>query len=267
MSPEGERYDAAIRALIDGWEPRLGRPTCAAGCAACCRRTSVHATSAEVAQLLEGLDGLTPRAAELRDAWRRRAGLLRRELASPGGGDPINAVIDQGPCVFLNGEHCSVYPGRPDTCRSFHVWHDASFCGHPGYDMCTPAELSELRTRRFFERMRRECRAGRVPFFGHLVVMLDILDRLADEYSRGLDLRDLVDPVWAEAGLVSFMQATTPDGIEAELAAAERGLAEIYASEPWPQGYPRAAEAASRGDLAAFPLNADWTRPAVRVNR
>lgn len=267
MSRDGERYDAAIRTLMDGWEPRLGRPSCAAGCAACCRRTSVHATSAEVAQLLETLDGLTARAAELREAWRRRAGLIRRELASPAGGDPINAVIDQGPCVFLNGALCSVYAGRPDTCRAFHVWHDANFCGHPGYDMCTPAELLELRSRRFFERMRTECRAGRVPFFGHLAVMLDILDRLADEYSRGLDLRDRVDPVWMETRLVSFMQARTSEGIEAELAAAERSLGEIYASEPWPQGYPRATEAASRDALAAFPLNTDWTRPAVRADR
>ena len=112
------------------------------------------------------------------------------------------------------------------------MWHDASFCGNTAYDMCVPAELLELRTQRFFERKRTECEEGRVPFFGHLLIMLDVLARLGDDYLRGLDLRELVDPIWPEAGLVSFMQGATEDEIEIELAAAERAICEVYANEP-----------------------------------
>lgn len=68
--------------------------------------------------------------------------------------------------------------------------------------------------------------------------MLNILDRLGDDYLRGQDLRNLVDPNWLDTGLVSFMQAANGKEIEAELAAAEQEMRKVHAREPWPQVYP-----------------------------
>ena len=125
-------FDIALQALLDDWAPRLGRPTCGPGCDRCCRRMTVLMTSAEALDLLAH-----PTAAPRLQMLRARAAALPSEA------DPkraLDALLDQGPCVFLDQGRCGVHAARPDGCRAAYVWHEPWFCGRPDYDQCVPAE-------------------------------------------------------------------------------------------------------------------------------
>lgn len=257
MSRDAGPFDRSIERLLTRWEPTLGRPTCRAGCSNCCRTTSVQATSGEVVGLLEFLDRMEPaRSAPLKSAWRVRAALVLAEISGPAA-NPLGALVGSGPCIFLDGDRCGVYPARPDTCRAFHVWHSAKLCGDSGYEMCLPAELAELRTKRLFAALREECAAGRLPFYGHLLPMVDLVDSRLEEYRRGEDLARYADRRWMEAELITFLGCSR-DGIEASLRADEATLARIYEEEPWPLGHPRADFVTDRAGLAAFPCKPGW---------
>jgi Fe-S-cluster containining protein len=227
-------FDVAIEALLQQWEPKIGRPTCGPGCSNCCERTTVLLSSAEALRIV---DYRRPDPAQARR-------LQTLDLSSAAAA--LNSLIDLGPCVFLDeAKCCGVYEARPDACRVCHVWHAADYCGREDYDMCTPAELNALRVDRIHESMLDEFEAGRRPFWGQLLPMTAVLSEHRDRYFRGDDLSTLIDSAWLAAELIEFPSA-------AELKSERTRLAQQFSTEENPMGHPRAADARDRSFLAAF---------------
>lgn len=80
------------------------------------------------------------RLAQLRNQWVERVTPLRDALqVEMSEQEAINALLLDGGCIFLEGDLCSVYEARPDTCRAFYVWHSAEYCGRSDHEMCSPA--------------------------------------------------------------------------------------------------------------------------------
>ncbi len=232
-------FDVALDNLLTAWEPRLGRPSCGPGCDRCCRRMTVLMTSAE------GLDLVRhPAAAERRDAIRTRVASLPLE-ADPN--KAVNALLDQGSCVFLDNHRCSVHAARPDGCRAAYVWHEAWYCGRDDYDQCVPAELNGLRVARVYERMLGEMERDRKPFWGFILPVAHLLGEHAEAYRQGEDLASKTPAAWLAAELIEF---PSRERLLEEQAEHQR----IFAEEPAPLGSPRAADAESRSHLAAFPV-------------
>jgi Fe-S-cluster containining protein len=227
-------FDVAIEALLREWEPKIGRPTCGPGCSNCCEQTTVYISSAEALRVVEF---------RLPDPA-HTARLQTLDLSTPS--TARNSLIDLGPCVFLNEAGCcGIYEARPDACRVCHVWHPADYCGREDYDMCTPAELNELRVDRIHEVMLAEFAAGRCPFWGQLLPMTAVLAEHRDCYLQGEDLSTRINPAWLDAELIEF---PTRSQLEAE----KLRLAHQFAAEENPMGLPRAADAPNRAYLAAF---------------
>ncbi len=228
-------FDFAIEALLDQWAPRIGRPTCGPGCSNCCERTTIFLSSAETLRIV---DRQPPDEAQA---------LRLQTLDFSSAASARNSLIDLGPCVYLDeAKRCSVYEARPDACRACHVWHSANFCGREDYDMCTPAELNALRVDRIHELMLAEFAAGRRPFWGQLLPMTVVLSEHRERYLRGEDLRSLIDPRWLATELIEF---PSYDELERERVR----LAQEFATEENPMGYPRAEDAPNRAFLTAFP--------------
>lgn len=193
----------------------------------------------------EGLDLLAHPVAQARlDALRARAADLPHE---PSPRQALDALLDQGPCVFLENHRCGVHAARPDGCRAAYVWHEPWFCGRPDYDQCVPAELNALRVARVYERMLAEVEAGRKPFWGFILPVTALLAEHAEAYRGGADLEPLVQPHWLQGELVEF-----PDAARLRREQAEHRR--IFQDERSPLGSPRADDVASRDDLAAIPL-------------
>jgi len=112
--------------------------------------------------------------------------------------------------------------------------------------MCTPAELNALRVDRIHELMLGEWNAGRRPFWGQQLPMTTVLDEHRDLYTHGEDISALIDPAWLTTELIEFPSL-------AELESERARLAQQFATEENPMGYPRAANAPNRAFLAAFP--------------
>ncbi len=245
-------FDVALESLLSEWEPRIGRPTCGPGCSRCCERTTVIISSSEALRVLDfaGEDS------DWQSEWRRRSSKLRES----GHDDPVeaqNALIDLGPCTFLDDEgSCGIYEARPDACRACHVWHTADHCGREDYDMCTPAELNALRVDRIHELMIKELDLGRRPFWGQLLPMVATLDDLRDRYAAGEDLSGEVDQRWLQSELIEFpARERSPADIRAFLETERGRLKSLFGSELNPMGFPRAADAPDREFLEAFPLD------------
>ena len=163
-------FDVALESLLTAWEPRIGRPTCGPGCSRCCERSTIFISSAEALRMLE----FVGENSDLRAEWQRRVVRLR-ENHDDGPVEAQNALINLGPCIFLNeASTCEVYQARPDACRACHVWHTAEHCGREDYDMCTPAELNALRVDRIHQLMLEELNLDRRPFWGQLLPMIDL---------------------------------------------------------------------------------------------
>jgi Fe-S-cluster containining protein len=205
--------------------------------------------------------------AQIRSSWEQRIIRLRQTAGSGVSEDvAIESLLGLGACVFLDGDICGVYPARPDTCRSVYVWHTADQCTRPEFDMCTPAELKELRVRRLYESMQAELKGGRLPFWGHLLVMVWLLDRFRNEYEEGRDLSELVDPIWSETGLIRFVEpGRGPERVKSLLDAEQAEFVRIFAEEPWPLGQPRAADVSDRSQLSAFPIDVKWLEDHARL--
>ena len=239
-------FDDQIEQLLQRWESALGRPTCGPGCDRCCRRKSVLMTSCEALSLAEH-----PRSrldfASLREAIALRCARLRRALPA-GPDEALNALLDLGPCVFLESRKCSVYEARPDGCRAALVWHEAWYCGRSEYDQCVPAELNEIRVARAYVRMLDELDAGRRPYWGQILPAIWLMLERGDEYAAGADLAAGLDPEWIGAELLEF-----PD--RARLLREQAEHEAIFRDEAFPLGSPRAAECDSRQDLRAFRID------------
>ena len=255
MHPEGEfQFDAAIRERLRVWRTRIGDPSCGAGCSGCCERTTLVVSSAEACRLLDWLAAKSPkRLSDLRKAWHERLGRLRRNLhLDMSEAESINTLLREGGCLLLQNSQCSVYEARPDTCRSVYVWHESAFCGREEYDTCTPAELQQLRIDRMFEVLLDESQAGRVPFVGHLSVVLALMDKYREQYDRGEDLMRLIDRFWVETSMLRFFN--TSGKLEDALHAERHEYRTLFTQQAWPLGQPKMADVQSRGDLQAFHL-------------
>ncbi|MCB1019552.1 MAG: YkgJ family cysteine cluster protein [Acidobacteria bacterium] len=235
--------DVRIEALLGGWAPALGRPTCGPGCDRCCRRMTVLMTSAEAVRLVEGLRA-RPDFEAVRGVIGRRIAALQRALpASPE--QALNALLDLGPCVFLDNRNCGVHAHRPDGCRAAYVWHEAWYCGRPDYDQCVPAELIHARIDRALALTLEEMDAGRRPYWGQILPAVWVMLEHGEAYAAGADLAQWLDPMWIEAELVEL---PSREHVLAEHAAQARA----FEQEDFPFGAPRGSECASREDLRAF---------------
>jgi hypothetical protein len=172
--------------------------------------------------------------------------------------DALRVLLSYGSCAFLDGHLCGVYPARPDACRSFHVWHSADKCGQPNIEMCPPAELAQLRIEQFYHTLLAEAEAGRLPFWGHLLVLVGLMDQHREAYLEGADLSQEVAPIWAQTGLIHFIKPDETQDILSFLKSEQADYAKLFAEEPWPMGLPRVANARSKDDLEAFILDPDW---------
>lgn len=236
-------FDIRIEELVRGWAPVLGRPTCGPGCDRCCRRMSVLMTSTEALRLSDALRRRSD-AAALRGLIAGKCAQLRRALpAAPN--EALNALLDLGPCVFLESKKCSVYEARPDGCRAALVWHEAWYCGRPEYDQCVPAELNQARVERVYTRMLEELDAGRKPYWGQILPAVWLMLERGGDYLSGADLAAGLDPAWIRSELLEFPGR---DRILREQA--EHGAA--FRDETYPLGSPRGSECRSREDLRAF---------------
>lgn len=106
--------------------------------------------------------------------------------------------------------------------------------------------------------MIAEVERGRMPFWGHLLLMVSILDEHRAAYEAGADLSGLVEPIYAEVGLLRFLPAASPQA-QIRLLREERDeFRHLFAEEPWPLGVPRVAGVADRGELQAFAIDEAW---------
>ena len=139
--PQGAMTLADAARLAMAWSDALSRRdeeeavrrrepvTCGKGCAACCREL-VPVTPAEAFALRESLDALSPEASEARQArFRDALEVLQRAIAE----DPwlmheparyFGLYLD---CPFLDGEACSIHPGRPLAFREHLAVSPAGF--------------------------------------------------------------------------------------------------------------------------------------------
>ncbi len=232
-----------IGALLEGWKPALGKPSCGPGCDRCCRRMSVLMTSAEATRLVDALRR-RPDFDALRAKITARAAELERALpASPQAA--LDALLDLGPCVFLEDRKCSVYPARPDGCRAAFVWHEPWYCGRPQYDQCVPAELNAERVEQVYRLLLAELDAGRRPYIAQILPAAWLMLEHGAAYGAGADLAERIDPAWIAAELVEFPAR--------EQAIRERDQHRaIFRDEPDPLGSPRASQCRSRDELRAF---------------
>lgn len=229
----------------------------------CCQKTTVIVTAPEALRLLDYLNTLpTQKANQIRKEWETRMATLHQNLNSNmSEGEALNTLLDLGGCVFLDESMCGVYASRPDTCRSFYVWHEATNCGQKEFDMCSPAELRRLRTYHFYDVLLAETAAGRIPFWGQLLVMIGIMNKHRNSYLSGINLQQQVDPIWRQTGLVHFVKSVgSPQEIMIELKTEQADFELMFAEEPWPFGQPKASEVQNRSDLDAFPLNIEMLR-------
>jgi Fe-S-cluster containining protein len=207
---------------------------------------SVIMTSAEALRLTEGLRGRSD-FSQLRSRIAAKVARLHPALpASPDGA--LNALLDLGPCVFLENRRCGVYEDRPDGCRAALVWHEAWYCGRPEYDQCVPAELNQVRVAEAFRLMLAELDAGRRPYWGQILPAVWLMLERESGYRAGEDLSLGLDPAWTKAELIEF---PAREEIVRERAEHEA----IFRDEPYPLGSPRAAECERREDLRAFRID------------
>jgi Fe-S-cluster containining protein len=254
MAAVYEQFDDMAGRFIELVSSRFGPPTCTSGCSNCCR-VSVGATTAEALTLLSWLDEQPAAMASrihhaITSHVRRLYDLLAGHAVVPS--EVHRAVWSLGDCPFLKDRVCGIYSARPVSCRAVYVWHDSSFCGLDQQPSLTPAELIQLRNAAFFDTLEDEIDAGRLPFWGQLTLVTELLRRHGDEYRRGRNLRPLVDPLWIETGLICFAGAGTAADVRSYVEQAAEHNDAVFRS-PRPHGLPRALMARERQDL--LPLN------------
>ena len=229
-------FDIALEALTAQWTPRVGEPTCGPGCSRCCERMTVLISSAEALAVVEGASDWAPQ-------WRSRMKDLKKWVERDDAPEEArDALLDQGPCVFLAGGKCGIYPVRPDSCRACLVWHEPWYCGRTDWQMTTPAELNQLRIESVYARMLAELDQGRTPFWGYLQPAVWAADRYRAEYRAGEDLRDHIPRRWLQTELIEF---PTRKRILEEL---EDHRTEFQRKRPFDQ--PKGKDIRTREDLA-----------------
>lgn len=261
MQRDSKQFDQLIQNQLDQWEPKIGRPTCGAGCSNCCHHTSVVITPLEALRVLDYIESLpSEKATIFRNRWETRMEQLALQLTEvENEKEALSTLLNFGSCAFLENHLCGVYTARPDACRSFYVWHSADKCGQTSIEMCPPAELAQFRIEQFYATLLAEAEAARVPFWGHLMVMVALMDQHRDAYLEGADLSQQVNPIWSQTGLVNFIELeSTDEDIISFLQSEKAKYAKLFAEEPWPMGLPRVANVQHRSELDAFVLDPKW---------
>lgn len=251
MTAITSRYEDLTARVVDLVSQRFGPPTCTRGCSNCCR-VAVAANTAEGLLLLDWIDEQPPLEARrfhtAIDVHVERLHELCRQMP---GQDVTRAVWSLGNCPFLDKHVCSIYPARPLACRAVYVWHDNVLCGLENQPSYTPAELIQLRNAAFFDALTDEIDAGRLPFWGQLTLVADILRRHREAYQSGAFLLPAIDPAWLDSGLINFAgiekDGTLDDARRYVDEAAKRDEAVFRSERPF--GLPRAFMARSRTDL------------------
>ena len=204
---------------------------------------SVLMTSAEAVGLREALRE-RPDFERLRSTISARARALGNALPAPPD-EALNALLDLGPCVFLEKRRCGVYEARPDGCRAAVVWHEAWYCGRPEWDQCVPAELNQARVEQAMRLTLEELDAGRKPYWGQILPAIWLMIEHGDDYLAGADLSRALDPAWVASELIEF---PSREQVLRDRAEHER----IFRDEPFPLGAPRGYDCGRREDLRPF---------------
>ena len=232
-TPLSVTLDSLTEPLVE----RIGAPTCGPGCSRCCERMTVLMSSAEALLIARTAQDWAP-------AWRTRMKELKKWIEKNDAPEEArDALLDQGPCVFLVNQRCGVYEVRPDSCRACLVWHEPWFCGRTDWDMTTPADLNAARIENIYGRMLAEHDAGRKPFWGYVLPAVWAADRYAAEYEAGADLSRQISARWVETELIEFPSRKR---LEQEL----RDHREIFRKNRRPFNQPLIADVQDREDLA-----------------
>jgi len=179
-----EKYDSyfpllhyALYAPLQGiLNDAQGSISCFKGCSHCCSRIVV----ASRAEALALIDYIYPFTDFDRDVINRRiaehAALLREFLDERSAGGDENAVWFEKniPCPFLGNDICTVYEGRPLSCRIYHSLEDPEHCKRPVRNV---AELPLLTDAEKLFRILVQKIAGKVDpsieVNGVLTIMMD----------------------------------------------------------------------------------------------
>ncbi|GAB5603572.1 YkgJ family cysteine cluster protein [Thermus sp. FJN-A] len=150
-----ELHRAFDRDLALYLEERGMKPSCRAGCAACC-------FGLVTLSRLEG-QALLPHLSEAQRARVREEGPRRLALLARGKDQedfPSRFFQSRTPCPFLEGGLCGVYPQRPLACRGLLTEGDPALCAPEakpprGHFLPVPWRMARLRMEALWEEERR----------------------------------------------------------------------------------------------------------------
>jgi Fe-S-cluster containining protein len=152
--------DALIGVAVDKVEATGQHLSCRVGCAACCRHL-IPLSETEAFHLAELISAMaedqkrrvTARFAEVLQSLTACGMLDRLRFIAPLNAEELFRLgveyFQLGlACPFLENELCSIYPGRPSSCREYLVTSPAVNCSAPRADNTTrvdlPAKLSRI---------------------------------------------------------------------------------------------------------------------------
>jgi len=179
-----EQYDSyfpllhyALYAPLQGILAEAGGGiSCKKGCSRCCSRIVV-ASRLEALALIDYIYAFTDfdrEGANVQIA--EHAALLRGFLDERSGAGDGDAVWFEKniPCPFLRGDICSVYEGRPLSCRLYHSLDDPELCARPVRGVAELPLLSDAE--KLFRILARKISARIDPSLevnGVLTIMMD----------------------------------------------------------------------------------------------
>ncbi len=150
-----ETHQAFDRDLADYLEKKGVRPSCRAGCFACC----FGWVTLSRLEALALLPHLTPaQKARLLEEGPRRLALLREGKDDPG--FPGRHFRTRTPCPLLEGGLCGVYPHRPLACRGLLTAGSPHLClpeaeAPEGHFLPVPWRMARLRMEALWEEERK----------------------------------------------------------------------------------------------------------------
>ncbi|AEV15746.1 MAG: YkgJ family cysteine cluster protein [Thermus sp.] len=171
MSPQ-EAWRALELDLADYLAHKGVKPSCQAGCFACC-------FGLVTLSRLEG-EALLPQLTEGQRARLLEEGPRRLALLAEGKDQadfPSRFFRSRTPCPFLEGGLCGVYPHRPLACRGLLTAHDPSLCHPeaqtpPDHFLKVPWRMAHLRMERLWEEEQRRYGFAVIGELGSLLYLL-----------------------------------------------------------------------------------------------
>lgn len=129
------------REVVDAWATNAVESldvSCSSGCAACCNLLPMTSLGEAVGTIIQ-----------LGDMWPKYKSrvLADVEKLDEYKGDSVRWFKEGRGCAFLEGDHCSIYPYRPTTCRSHLVISDPERCSNSveggGVDAVNPIGIEQ----------------------------------------------------------------------------------------------------------------------------